>query len=48
MAKTKLEEILRAELLVHDLDEERPDMDSSPSFFENLQDKLPGFGRKKK
>ena len=44
----QLEEILRAELLVHDLDEERPDMDSSPSFFENLQDKLPGFGRKKK
>ena len=44
----QLEEILRAELLVHDLDEERPDTDSSPSFFENLQDKLPGFGRKKK
>ena len=44
----QLEEILRAELLVHDLDEERPDMDSSPSFFENLQDKLPSFGRKKK
>ena len=44
----QLEEILRAELLVHDLEEETPKADSSPSFFENLQDKLPGFGRKKK
>ena len=45
----QLEEILRAELLVHDLQEEESRQEeASPHFFDNLLDKLPGFGRRKK
>lgn len=45
----QLEEILRAELLVHDLreDELKPE-ENTAHFFEHLLDKLPGFGRRKK
>ena len=45
----QLEEILRAELLVHDLqeDELKPEENTS-HFFEHVLDKLPGFGRRKK
>ncbi|WP_432619934.1 diadenylate cyclase, partial [Butyricicoccus sp.] len=45
----QLEEILRAELLVHDLQNEEPKTEeSAPHFFDTLLDKLPGFGRRKK
>lgn len=45
----QLEEILRAELLVHDLQEEESKQEeAAPHFFDNLLDKLPGFGRRKK
>lgn len=44
----QLEKFCAQNFFVHDLDEERPDMDSSPSFFENLPGQASWFREEEK